>query len=82
MAYSARKAATVPVQSVPAIEQFFVIRERGNVMVNGKMRQLGSCRSAIREIFEYGKQRAAQVGEENVFDFSLGNPSIPAPAVV
>lgn len=51
-------------------------------MVSEKMRQLGSCRSAIREIFEYGKQRAVQVGEENVFDFSLGNPSVPAPGVV
>ena len=33
-------------------------------------------------MFEYGKQRAAVVGEENVFDFSLGNPSVPAPAAV
>ncbi|MCD7738968.1 MAG: pyridoxal phosphate-dependent aminotransferase [Lachnospiraceae bacterium] len=39
----------------------------------------GSKRSAIRELFEYGKQRAAVVGEENVYDFSLGNPTVPAP---
>ena len=43
---------------------------------------LGTARSVIRELFEYGKQRAAVVGEENVFDFSLGNPSVPAPAAV
>ena len=36
---------------------------------------LGSKRSAIRELFEYGKQRAAEVGPENVFDFSIGNPA-------
>lgn len=40
---------------------------------------LGTARSAIRELFEYGKLRAAQVGAENVFDFSIGNPSVPAP---
>ena len=33
----------------------------------------------IRELFEYGKKRKAEIGEENVFDFSLGNPSVPAP---
>ena len=43
------------------------------------MYQLGSQRSAIRELFEYGKQRAAVVGAENVYDFSLGNPTVPAP---
>ncbi len=36
----------------------------------------------IRDLFEYGKQRAAEVGPENVYDFSLGNPSIPAPDCV
>ena len=49
---------------------------------NQKMYGLGSKRSIIREIFEYSKARAAQIGAENVFDFSLGNPSVPAPAVV
>ncbi|MDD5948630.1 MAG: pyridoxal phosphate-dependent aminotransferase [Lachnospiraceae bacterium] len=38
--------------------------------------------SVIREIFEYGKQRAKVVGPENVFDFSIGNPSVPAPEQV
>ena len=51
-------------------------------MVSERMLGLGTARSVIRELFEYGKQRAAVVGEENVFDFSLGNPSVPAPAAV
>ncbi len=49
---------------------------------NAKMYGLGSKRSIIREIFEYSKARAAEIGAENVYDFSLGNPSVPAPAVV
>lgn len=40
---------------------------------------LGSQRSVIRELFEFGKRRAAEIGAENVFDFSIGNPSVPAP---
>lgn len=51
-------------------------------MINKKMRQLGAKRSAIRDLFEYGLARKAQIGEENVFDFSLGNPSVPAPDCV
>ena len=43
---------------------------------------LGSKRSIIREIFEYSKTRAAEIGAENVYDFSLGNPSVPAPKEV
>lgn len=46
---------------------------------NKKMFGLGSRRSIIREIFEYSKIRAQEIGKENVFDFSLGNPSVPAP---
>lgn len=46
------------------------------------MYELGSHRSTIREIFEYGNQRAAIVGRENVLDFSLGNPNVPAPDAV
>ena len=49
---------------------------------NQKMYGLGSKRSIIREIFEYSKTRAAEIGAENVYDFSLGNPSVPAPADV
>lgn len=51
-------------------------------MYNEKAYALGANRSCIRELFEYGKMRSAIVGAENVFDFSLGNPSIPAPAEV
>ncbi len=51
-------------------------------MVSQRMLQLGTARSVIRELFEYGKQRAAVVGADNVFDFSLGNPSVPAPQAV
>ena len=49
---------------------------------NQKMYALGSKRSIIREIFEYSKTRAKEIGAENVYDFSLGNPSVPAPAEV
>lgn len=48
-------------------------------MVNEKMYGLGSRKSTIRTIFEYGRKRALEVGEENVFDFSLGNPNVPTP---
>ena len=51
-------------------------------MVSERMLGLGTARSVIRELFEYGKQRAAVVGAENVFDFSLGNPSVPAPDAI
>ncbi len=51
-------------------------------MVSDKMKQLGSNRSVIRELFEYGKKKIAEVGAENVYDFSLGNPSVPAPESV
>lgn len=51
-------------------------------MVSESMYTLGSKRSCIRELFEYGLKQAAIVGKENVYDFSLGNPSIPAPAEV
>lgn len=44
-----------------------------------RMRSLGEKRSVIRELFEYGNRRKAEIGKENVFDFSIGNPSVPAP---
>lgn len=46
------------------------------------MFELGSKRSVIREIFEYGNKRRAEIGAENVYDFSLGNPNVPAPECV
>ena len=51
-------------------------------MYNQTAFALGSNRSCIRELFEYGRRRAALVGDENIFDYSLGNPSIPAPREV
>lgn len=48
-------------------------------MLNKRMVGLGTQRSVIRELFEFGKIRAAEVGAENVFDFSIGNPSVPSP---
>lgn len=51
-------------------------------MLNEKMYGLGSKRSSIREIFEYAKARAEVIGKENVHDFSIGNPSVPAPEAV
>ena len=51
-------------------------------MINQPAYNLGANRSVIRDLFEYGRSRAAIVGEENIFDFSLGNPSIPAPPEV
>ena len=51
-------------------------------MCNQQAYALGANRSCIRDLFEYGCQRAAVVGRENVYDYSLGNPSIPSPAQV
>lgn len=51
-------------------------------MINEKAYALGSKSSVIRELFEYGKRRKKEIGEDNVFDFSIGNPSVPAPQVV
>lgn len=51
-------------------------------MLNEKAYALGANRSVIRDLFEYGKARAAVVGPENVFDYSIGNPSIPSPPEV
>ncbi|MCI6733319.1 MAG: pyridoxal phosphate-dependent aminotransferase [Lachnospiraceae bacterium] len=48
-------------------------------MLNKRMVGLGTQRSVIRELFEFGKIRVAEVGAENVFDFSIGNPSVPSP---
>lgn len=51
-------------------------------MINERMYALGSKRSIIREIFEYCKTRAAEIGADRVFDFSIGNPSVPPPPEV
>lgn len=51
-------------------------------MINESMYSYGASKSSIREIAAYGAARKAEIGAENVFDFSLGNPSVPAPAAV
>lgn len=51
-------------------------------MYNSKMHEYGATRSVIREIFEYGSRRKAEIGADKVFDFSLGNPSVPPPESV
>ena len=60
--------------------RFFYLEE--NKMLCEKMLALGKNSSVIREIFEYSKKRKAEIGGDKVFDFSLGNPSIPAPKCV
>ena len=57
-------------------------RGKGTAMINEKMYGLGDEPSAIRELFAYGMARKAEIGAENVFDFSIGNPSVPAPDLV
>ncbi len=51
-------------------------------MISQKMKALGVRKSVIREIFEYAKIRKAEIGAENVFDYSIGNPSVPSPDIV
>ena len=51
-------------------------------MISEKMRGYVENSSAIRAMFEEGKKMADQFGAENVYDFSLGNPNVPAPAEV
>ena len=51
-------------------------------MINDKMYELGTKKSTIRTIFEFGRKRAAEVGEENIYDFSLGNPNVPTPQFI
>ena len=51
-------------------------------MISEKMRPLVENNSAIRAMFEEGKKLAALYGRENVYDFSLGNPNVPAPSAV
>ncbi len=51
-------------------------------MLSKEMIAIGSKRSTIREIFEFGKRRAEIVGRDKIYDFSIGNPNVPAPAAV
>lgn len=54
----------------------------GELSINTHMKQKGDEPSAIREIFAYGLARKAEIGAANVYDFSIGNPSVPAPEKV
>ena len=60
----------------------FDYRKEEHIMLNQKAYALGANRSCIRDLFEYGNSRAAIVGRENVYDYSIGNPSIPSPKEV
>lgn len=51
-------------------------------MVSEQMYELGTKKSTIRTIFEYGRKRAQEIGEENVYDFSIGNPNVPSPGFI
>ena len=51
-------------------------------MISQKMKALGVKKSVFREFFEYAKVRKAEIGAENVFDYSIGNPSVPSPDIV
>ena len=51
-------------------------------MFNKKMLDIGYSQSTIRDLYTYGLQRKKEIGEDKVFDFSIGNPSIPAPSIV
>ena len=48
-------------------------------MLAERYKKMLSQESMIRQIFMYGKKRGAEIGYENVFDYSLGNPSVPCP---
>ncbi|MDO4532241.1 MAG: pyridoxal phosphate-dependent aminotransferase [Coriobacteriia bacterium] len=50
--------------------------------MNERMYELGAAPSAIRELFAYGLARKAEIGADKVYDFSLGNPSVPAPDAI
>ena len=51
-------------------------------MVNEKAKELGNKPSVIRDLFEFSKKRKQEIGEDKVFDFSIGNPSVPPPQAV
>ena len=51
-------------------------------MINEHMYELGAAPNKIRETFAYGLERKAIVGPENVYDLSIGNPSVPSPAII
>ena len=50
--------------------------------MNKQNLKYGKSPSKIRALFEYGKKRKQEVGDDNVYDFSIGNPSVPTPEIV
>ena len=58
----------------------YIYFTNGGIMVNEKMRGLGACRSVIRELFEYGKKRKAEIG--NVYNFSISSKNDQFPLAV
>ena len=48
-------------------------------MIAQEYKKMLGAKSVIREMFTYGTERAKEIGKENVFDYSLGNPSVPVP---
>ena len=61
---------------------FKIEQTGGIVMISEKMKPLVNNNSAIRAMFEEGNKLRAKYGAENVYDFSLGNPNVPAPEEV
>ena len=51
-------------------------------MLNKQYTSMLQEKDVIFEIFQYATERAKVVGAENIYDFSLGNPSVPAPSIV
>ena len=51
-------------------------------MFDKKMLDIGYSQSTIRDLYTYGLARKKIIGDDNVYDFSIGNPSIPAPSIV
>ena len=58
------------------------MKGRPRHMINEELRALGAAPNKIRETFAYGLERKAQIGEDRVFDLSIGNPSVPSPECV
>ncbi len=67
---------------ISGFDYYIIIWNEGRKMYSEEMYGYGAQSSVIREIFSYGLARKAQIGEENVFDFSLGNPSVDPPTDV
>ena len=72
--------ANVPVKSETQVKLWKIIYKEGNMgVISKEMETLLATGSTLRTMFEEGKRLAKEYGAENVYDFSLGNPSVPAP---